>query len=157
MFFGFVSRLWTFVMLISKTSYIKALGMEVVGMLSKYISYVCLLHLYSFFGWRTCPQGGGDILSKRAWARKVYVKYNMREENHLKKMVSRMIVIVSIYLRKVKGRIDLRGRCCWTNSTLAIVHIRSLKKVKERTWRILRVINRLLDMFEWKLEVKGFD
>jgi hypothetical protein len=53
MFFGSVSRLLTFVMLISRTSYIKILEREVLGMLCKYINYVCLLHLVSFFGWRT--------------------------------------------------------------------------------------------------------
>jgi hypothetical protein len=136
MFFGFVSRLWTFVMLISKTSYIKILGREVVGMLCKYISYVCLLHLVSFFALQTCPGGErGNILSKRARTRKLCVKYNTRD-SHLKKMVSRMIVVVSKYLKKVKGRIDLRGKCCRTNSTSAIVQIRSFKKVKERTCRI---------------------
>jgi hypothetical protein len=72
-----------------------------------------------------------------------------------------MIVVVSKYLRKVKGWIDLRGKYCWTNSTLAIVQIRSLLKILEKGEREnlkdLRVMNRLFDMFEWKLEVKGFD
>jgi hypothetical protein len=81
------------------------------------------------------PRGERGILSKRARTRKVCVKYNTRD-SHLKKMVSRMIVVVSKYLKKVKGRIDLRGKCCRTNSTSAIVQIRSFKKVKERTCRI---------------------
>jgi hypothetical protein len=72
-----------------------------------------------------------------------------------------MIVVVSKYLKKVKSRIDLRGKCCQTNSTSAIVQIRSLPKILEKgegkNLKDLKVMNRLVDMCEWKLIVKRFD